>query len=134
MGLIAGISVISLVEVLYQFFCNLCSCEIRSSTMVTRISVAAVREREERMLSNQARVSYKVMNYISSFVQNSSVHGISYIMNKDQNLLKKLFWLIAVLLSVVTCSVLIIDERQKADLNPTLFSIDEVIWNVKDVS
>lgn len=134
MDLIAGISVISLVEVLYQFFCNLCSCEIRSSTMVTRISVAAVREREERMLSNQARVSYKVMNYISSFVQNSSVHGISYIMNKDQNLLKKLFWLIAVLLSVVTCSVLIIDERQKADLNPTLFSIDEVIWNVKDVS
>lgn len=134
MGLIAGISVISLVEVLYQFLCNLCSCEIRSSTMVTRISVAAVREREERMLSNQARVLYKVMNYISSFVQNSSVHGISYIMNKDQNLLKKLFWLIAVLLSVVTCSVLIIDERQKADLNPTLFSIDEVIWNVRDVS
>lgn len=129
MGLIAGISVISLIELIYHLMSAFISKKICSKT--NRVSPENNRT---KLIVNDSHVLYQFSKYFVRFIKASSIHGIVFITERDRSRSGKLFWFVIMLISFGACSYLINDAKNHAELNPISFSIDENIWNVEDVS
>lgn len=126
MGLLAGISVISLIEIFYYFFSETFSS--RPKRRVDLINIKASQER--RQAFEEKHICYQLSKYVMEFTGASSVHGFPFTTERAHN---RLFWFVVVLFCLGACSYLIIDAKKHAELKPVLFGIDENIWNIKDV-
>lgn len=131
-GLIAGFSLISLVEICYHFLLYLAS--FRSSRRLFRRTYPEQDFRSIRTTFNQDHVIYQCSQYFFKFIEKSSVHGLTYTTKKGVPLSGRVFWMTFTIISATTCGFLIKDVLKNAELNPITFQIDEEIWKVEDVS
>lgn len=129
MGLIAGVSVISVIEFFYHFLSHLFP--LGRNRKITPEATNKLRNRNRAV--NENHVLYQFSKYVVEFVRASSIHGVPLTTGRNRSRLQKLFWSLIVLFSIGACSYLINDARNLAELNPIAFGIDENIWNVKDV-
>lgn len=74
------------------------------------------------------------MKYIKIFFEESSIHGVPYLVNHDRHAVEKLLWGLAILLSLSCCGILIyeIGVKYKEDMMVTYTS--ETSIAVIDVS
>lgn len=132
-GLIAGISVISLIEFFYHFVVFLLSFR-PSKKLFFRIHPAEAERNAANVPSiNQNHVLYHCSKYFYEFIKESSVHGLIYTTNKDEKVIGRIFWTTIVVFSSIICVFLIKDNLNHAELNPVAFQIDDKIWKVEEV-
>lgn len=128
MGLIAGVSVFSIVELLYHIITISCAC--KSSSVAPEVRGIPRR----KFLVNENGFFDRLKKYLRKIMELSSIHGFYYLINRTQSKAGNIFWTVWVLISVVFCTVLIIDTTSHAELNPIMFELDEKIWNEREVS
>lgn len=133
-GLIAGVSVISLVEFVYHFIVYLLSLRTSKKLFVRVHPTIAERNAANVLPLNQDHAIYQCSKYFFEFTRESSIHGLLYTTNKDEKLTGRVFWAIVVLASTIACGFLIRDNLSHAELNPIVFGIDEKVWKVDEVN
>jgi Amiloride-sensitive sodium channel len=145
-GLIAGISVISLVEFCYHLVILL------FEKRPTKIEPEALEEVDEALEQveietelrvdqtvpeknavNQDHALYYCSKYFFEFIKETSVHGLSYTAKKDVKIVGRIFWNLIVVCSTICCVILTKDSLSHAELNPITFGIDEKVWKVEEV-
>lgn len=137
MGLFAGISVISIIEVVFQFFLT------ASKQVVLKIQRNKVYDIEPmqkprpqnllKALVNHDHVLYQFVVFLHKFVNRSDIHGLHYITDKNNKGVERILWAIIVLTSTVFCSMIIFDAVRNSEISPFEFGIDEKLWNREDV-
>jgi uncharacterized membrane protein (Fun14 family) len=152
LGLIAGVSIISLLEIL--FFLVSVSCR-KLIELKKKSKIEPELERREVIVawseeSGASRISSVTMSTSSSAAssaqpctrtcrffettfQLSSIHGVNQIVNERQNVVGKVVWTILVLTSILTSGLQIKDYAKNAEMNPVAFEIDEKLWSVEEV-
>lgn len=134
MGLFAGISVISIIEVSFEIFKAAFK---RVMKFKNRNKVHAIWPEQaslpKNVSVNREHVLYHCSMFFYKFMKQSDIHGLHYITDRNKKLSERIFWSIAVLISTIFCSISIFDIIRHAELNPIEFAIDDKIWSLKDV-
>lgn len=124
LGLIAGISLFSLIEIAYHMlraFAN--RCVVNDGPKMQTIFIPSILSKRKQFLK-----------YFLSYMRNSSIHGFYYTANRELGLFEKLFWSSCVVVSSVFCVILVVDTVNHAELNPIVIGMDSNVWSSKDVS
>ena len=129
MGLIAGISVISIVECCFLFI----SIFFTNETVKINPSFEGLPS-PRPFLVNHDHIFYHFAKFFTEFMSKSSIHGLHSATDKKSSKMNKLFWLIVVAVSSVFCSWAIFDSVRHAELNPIVIGVDENFWKIEDVS
>jgi Amiloride-sensitive sodium channel len=137
MGLIAGVSVLSLVEILYHMV-DVLQMKIRLKLRKRRVACDQSKK-SNRVIgkvinANQNHALYQLSKFVGQFMKTSDAHGFSYILDKNQSVLGRLFWALAVAASVAACTLLTFSAFENAELNPVAIKIDDEFVNVENVS
>jgi hypothetical protein len=74
------------------------------------------------------------MEHIKVYFQESSIHGFSYIVNRDLHIIEKLLWIIALLISFVCCGLLIHKIGQKYQEDAMVTYTSDTAIEVNEVS
>lgn len=134
MGLFAGVSVVSIIEVGFRL------AQLSFQKAIKRINANKVhlfqspqRPIPEMVSFHREHVLHQLLMFLYKFFKLSSIHGLRYIANKRQKVVERILWTIAVLTSLVCCSILIFNITRHSELNPIEFSVDEKLWTLKDV-
>lgn len=130
MGLIAGLSVASIIELALTFarcFQNLV-CKGKIAPEIFQRP-----KRPKRFLVNRDHVFYHFGQNFVEFLSESSVHGVRYINDKKLKLWERTAWAIIVCISVAFCSILIMESLNRLQSNSVSFVMDEKVWNVEEV-
>jgi Amiloride-sensitive sodium channel len=122
MGLLAGISVLSIVEIFDHALRQL-----QRNNRKVHPAVETRRIRKEHAL-------YHIFKYFVEFTKTSDLHGLPYITDQREGRWGRIFWAFVVLLSFVVCTVLIRDINQQAEKSPVATMIDARMWTLDDVS
>lgn len=131
MGLIAGISIFSIIEFMLPLIKSL-----KVTICKSRIAPEDdyPRNRPPRQfLINRDHLLYHLSLVFAEFLKKSSIHGVHYINDKGLSLKVKVFWLLAITASVISCSILVNDSLRNLQLNSVIVVLDEKIWNDEDV-
>lgn len=130
-GLFAGISLISVFEVLFHIFdASVSQCMFRRR----RNRVIAIRTNKKEEVLNRDHVLYQLMRFIKSFLSKSGIHGLNYVTNNKINAVGRFFWLIAVQVSTTGCSLLVSNMVSNSELSPIQYTVDDKIWTASEVS
>jgi Amiloride-sensitive sodium channel len=121
MGLLAGMSVLSIMEFFY-----LASIHFKNGNNKVQTT-----QRPKTVAWNQSHPLYSLMKYFIEFLQLSDIHGVRYL--KDQGRLGKWFWAFLLSISAMFCSVLINDIYKHSELSPVHTSIDSNLLTSEDV-
>lgn len=130
-GLIAGVSVISLIEFFYHIFFHF-ACNRRNNRVFWRVK-RDTEVHEAANVLNQDHVLYQCSKYFFLFMKQSSIHGLIYTTDKAQKKIGRIFWIIVVLASSIACGFQIADILGHAELNPIEIQIDEKVWKKNEV-
>ncbi|KAL7011565.1 hypothetical protein ACKWTF_014324 [Chironomus riparius] len=68
LGLLAGISVLSIIEIIYWFTTRLCVCKLCQARI----------EPVQRDLENERRIATRVKEYVKKYSNESSIHGLQF--------------------------------------------------------
>jgi Amiloride-sensitive sodium channel len=128
MGLLAGVSVLSIVEVFYHVVIQFGSNHQKVHPLVQ------ANEPRRIARANEDHALYKFSQYLFEFIRSSSMHGLHYTQDRSQNKCGKIFWSLLVSLSIAICSVLIVDIYKHAEKSPVTTSIDSQLLTLDDVS
>lgn len=128
MGLIAGISVMSLIEFFYHIVLQVP--KDRSKVQ----PYGRTRHQKKFFLVNQDHALYKFTKYLSEFLHSSSIHGAYYLTKENRSKGGKIFWAVYILVSLVLCSLFISDSIRNSETNPFVLTIDDKFWKVEDVN
>jgi hypothetical protein len=131
-GLIAGVSVISFVELLYYLIVY-CLSFRQSKRIFRRVHPEIFEESSGRNILNQNHAIFQCSQYFFKFIKESSIHGLIYTTKKSEHIYGRIFWIVFMLVSTFACSYLIRDTMIHAELNPIAFSIDEELWKIDKV-
>ncbi|XP_030040427.2 pickpocket protein 28 [Manduca sexta] len=74
-----------------------------------------------------------IKDYIVDYTNNSNLHGLKYIGEKERTYVEKIFWLIAFICCVVLCSCLIRQVWIKWNISPVIVSFAEnptPVWQI----
>lgn len=130
MGLIAGISVFSIIEfpltIIKSFQLTFCKSKVNPET-------DSGQKPPKKFLINRDHLFYHLSRTFSDFLKESSIHGVHYINEKASSLQMKVFWLLAVSASMTYCSILVHDSLLNLQSNSVIVALDEKMWNVEDV-
>ncbi|KAJ0172807.1 hypothetical protein K1T71_011946 [Dendrolimus kikuchii] len=74
-----------------------------------------------------------IITSLDEFAQNSTLHGLRFIVDRTLNYVEKLFWLIVVIVSIVMCSFLIHNMWFKWQSNPIIITMNENLVPVDSV-
>lgn len=127
MGLLAGMSVVSIVELIYS--------------VKTSCQQKQVQEEDEQATTapriawgNETHALYQISKYFVEFIKSSDIHGVHFI--KDQSLTKRgrMFWFVLVLSSVLICSIIVTYTYKHAEKSPVATRIDSKLMTLDDVS
>lgn len=72
-------------------------------------------------------------NYFSEYTENSSIHGVKYIGERNRHLSEKIFWLFFLILSILSCAFMIGEMFEKWNESPVIVSFSEKFTPIKDV-
>lgn len=129
MGLFAGMSVISAIEVgfhILKIFVEKLS--DRRLLKVHAIEVASTPN------ASDPSVRKRVFRYFVKTVAKSDVHGLHFLVDKGRKLWERVFWALIVFLLAIFCFQQIFDVIMYSEDNPIEFGIDEKVWTLNDVS
>lgn len=129
-GLIAGVSIISLIEIVFHVLCDSCS-SLYSRFLPTR--VYPMQRNEVLKTKNSKSFKDHLKIYFMEYVRESSIQGVPYIANEDRNFVEKLIWIFAIIASTIVCLILVKNSWENAEINPVSFGIDEKIWSAEEV-
>lgn len=135
MGLFAGMSVVSLIKIVYLVFTAIKTkiLVVRKSSKVNFIMVG--NQKSKKIIKfNRDHVLCHCSQYFLKFAELTSIDGIHDMVNRKKSTAERLFWIFVTLVSVTLCTILIIDVTKNAELSPIEFGIDEKIWTLKDVT
>ena len=132
MGLLAGISVLSIVETFYFF----------GKLLAERMTIKPIRIHpnlfktvvRRQIRANKNHALYQLTKYFGEFIKASDAHGVLYTTDKEQSSCGRIFWTLMVIGSIVFCSILIVDSINNGKLNPVIVGIDSKTWSSEEVS
>jgi hypothetical protein len=78
--------------------------------------------------------SILAMNHIKVYFQESSIHGLPYIVNRDLHITEKVLWAFALVISFVCCGLLIYEIGVKVQEDAMVTYTSDKAINVVDVS
>lgn len=133
-GLLAGASFISLIEILYFLLFNACK-QILGVTTTAEIAPQSARTPQRKVVTawREESVLHRFSDYFLEFLNKSSVHGVNHVVSGNHKAIGKSLWGIILLISLFTCGFLIKDNLKNSELNPVAFEVDEKLWNVEEV-
>jgi Amiloride-sensitive sodium channel len=120
MGLLAGISVLSIVEFFYL-----------AVVFWKKDKKVQPASRPRKVAWDQTHALYLLTKYYANFLETSGIHGLHYL--KDQRRLGKCFWAFLIVTSIIFCSVLISDIYEHSEKSPVRTTIDDKLWTLEDV-
>jgi Amiloride-sensitive sodium channel len=127
MGLLAGISILSIVEIFYHITA------IKLTKQAQQVHPAE-QENRQTAWANEDHLLFQLMKYFSKFIKTSDMHGMNYTQDQTIGKAGRIFWTLLVLLSLTICSVLVIDMNRGAEQSPIATRIDSQMWTLDDVS
>jgi Amiloride-sensitive sodium channel len=127
MGLLAGVSILSIVEIFYHIAAN----KLRKQTQQVHPAEQANRQTS---WADEDHLLFQVMKYFAKFIKTSDMHGMNYTQDQTIGKAGRIFWSFLVVLSLTICSVLVIDMNRRAEKSPIVTRIDSQMWTLDDVS
>lgn len=122
MGLLAGISVFSIIELIMTI-------------MQCKSKIAPVQRprRRKKFKVNKEHLFYHLSRTFSELLKQSNIHGVHYVSDRRLKKIERVFWFIVICLMLAFSSVLVIDSLRNLQSNSVIFAIDENLWSVEDV-
>lgn len=127
MGLLAGISVLSIVEIFYHI---LKQCR-KSDTKV--YPIAHAKNPTRSIQANQSHALFQLTQYLVVYTKTSDLHGLKYASDKNESTIGNILWTVLVILSVLVCSGLVKDIYEHAEKSPVATFIESRKWTLDDV-
>lgn len=131
MGLVAGVSVFSIIELAMTAF-QLVKI-IRCNSKIYPKKTPTIKKRKE-FLFNSNSLFYKFGKSFTEFLKETGIHGVPYMIDKESSLTKKIFWTFALFVSMIICLMVISNRVQHLQSNVVEIKMDEKIWNANEVS
>lgn len=130
MGLLAGISVFSIIELVWTALkCfQFAACKSKVAP-----EVDARFRSQKKFLVNQKHLFYHLSKTFVELLKESNVHGVHYTSDKKLGVIERIFWFILICVLLAFCSVLVLDSLEDLRSNSVMVAIDEKIWSVEDV-
>jgi Amiloride-sensitive sodium channel len=127
MGLLAGVSILSIVEIIY----HIAAIKLRKQAQQVHPVNQASRQ---TAWVNEDHLLLQLMKYFAKFIKTSDMHGMNYTQDQTIGKAGRIFWSFLVVLSLTICSVLVIDMNRGAEQSPIVTRIDSQMWTLDDVS
>lgn len=135
MGLFAGVSVISIIEVGFLIFLTAFAKFMKFSNRNKIQAIDLTQMPLPKIVAvNREHVLYQCSVLFYKFISKSDIDGLHYIADKNKKLIERIFWAVVVSISTIFCSISIFDITKHSELNPIEFAIDDKIWTLEDVS
>jgi Amiloride-sensitive sodium channel len=125
MGLLAGISLLSIFEIIYHV-ARLLQAE------PNRVQNSVITDATRVAWRNENHALYQFTKYSKEFLKKSSIHGVHY-MTQDHGKCGRIVWMILVALSVLICSVFIKTFIEQAEKSPVAIAVDSNLRSLDDV-
>lgn len=131
MGLVAGVSVFSIIELIFTVL--KCARLVFCKTKVHPIIMVHPKTQSPKLALNQQHLFYHFgMNFVG-FLEKTSIHGMHYLKDKRLRWVEKTFWIIAIFSSTVVCTFLIVDSLEALHTKAVIISYDEKIYSKEDI-
>lgn len=128
MGLIAGISVFSIIEIALTL---IKSVQINCQNSKVGTKKNSRKRFVKKFLINRDHLLYRLSRIFVEFLRESSIHGVHYLNDKATGLKMKVFWFFAIAASTICCSILVYNSSTELQSNSMFVALDEKIWNVE---
>lgn len=132
MGLVAGISVFSIIELTFTLL--KCARVICCKKKIYPILIVQPKTPFQKFALNRQHLLYHFGLNLVEFLKEGGIHGVHYIKDKDLKWLEKMFWIASITVSATLCSILIADSLESLHANSVIIAIDEKIWNKEEAS
>lgn len=132
MGLVAGISVFSIIELVFTIL--KCAQTICCTTKIHPIIIVQPKTPHHKFSLNQNHLLYHFGLNVAQFLKKSGIHGVHYIYEKKLNWLEKMFWIVSITVSAILCSLLIVDSLASLHAKSVIIAFDEKIWSKEEAS
>lgn len=129
LGLIAGISAISLTEFAFHLLRALTN-KLSSKVYPTDKKKPS----KEEGWGTKNNLWYQCSHYVLNYIKKSSIHGFHQTTNRKFGHFERIFWTTCVLMSAVLCIIFVFETAEHAASNPAVFEIDTKVWKVEDVN
>lgn len=130
MGLIAGVSVISIIEFALTFT-KCFQCRLVKSKIAPE-ELQRPRPRKS-FLMNRDHLFYHLGRNFVEFLRESGIHGVRYTNDKKLKVLERLFWVVTIVISVTFCSILTMESLNQLQSNSVAIALGEQIWTPENV-
>lgn len=128
MGLFAGMSVISAIEMIFHFMRQF----VAKMYNRRRLKVQALKiVTTSKIISH--KTGHRAFQYFIKIAAKSDIHGVHFLVDQGRKFWEKLFWALVIILLTVFSSWQIFEVIWYSELNPIEFGIDEKIWTINDV-
>lgn len=126
-GLFAGFSLLTILELIFYFIVRPSVEYLKSKTKVHPIRVRQVQQ------NSSPRCAEKSLTYFYHYMEECSLHGLNHATFKNLQLIERIFWLIAFVVSMIFCGFLLNTMYSKYVNAPITISYDGDINNIKNV-
>jgi acid-sensing ion channel, other len=76
---------------------------------------------------------YRTRSMCSEYFDNSNIHGLRYLTDKDRSWVERLWWLVMVMSALYGCIRLISNVYDKWQANPVIISISETAIPISEI-
>lgn len=130
MGLLAGISVFSIIELFWTtakcFWFAACKSKITPETVQPP-------RRRKKFLVNKKHLFYHLGQTFVELLKESNIHGVHYTSDKRLTKVERLFWFIVICVSLACCSILVFNSLKDLQSNSVMVAVDERVWTATEV-
>lgn len=130
MGLLAGISVFSIIELLVAIV--KCCRFSADKSKISPETVQRIRSQKEYLV-NKEHLFYYLSQALVELMRASNIHGVRYLNDKKVKVIERVFWFIIICVLMAFCSILVFNSLNDLQGNSVVVAIDEKIWSVEDV-
>lgn len=130
MGLLAGISVFSIIELVMTIVkaFRFAACKTKIEPETDRV----LRTRK-KFLVDEKHLFYQLSKTFGKLLKESNVHGVRYTSDKRLNVFERVFWVVTISLLLGFCSILVFNSLNNLQSNSVIVKVDEKIWSVEEV-
>ena len=132
MILLAGISIISLIESAFDFLVHL-KCKILAQSKVHQQNTEHLMKFKKTIKVNEDHVLHECIELFRDFATKSNIHGVPNIVKKEKKMLEKVFWAVTVSAIAAMCTITILNTINSRSLDSIELRIDDKVWNLNDV-
>lgn len=117
MGLLAGISILSVVEIFYHMLAIKFKLKGNKVRPRTQISSKTSKLHEDHVL-------VQLIKYCGKFIKTSDMHGAHYAMDSSLTTVSRIFWSVLLILSFSTCAIYVSNLIGDSEKNPVAVRIE----------